>query len=360
MIAVPWHVDKTEVSLLPSPEYSRQVVPCSSTSLARAKDRIGELKIRFGTEAWKNGVIATEDKNNKSFKNSMNSRNNRINKNAVSQKNQVTHQGERPLSRAYFKLTEIFKTCIFRPPSVCLLLCEAPGGFCQAILEEFPKTKLVYLTSLQRGGIHFHPSVLKDQRCMHLGDEEMPDASDICMTSVRRRIASHVPPADLITADGAIDSDSFPELTEAKNAHLIACEIETALSCQANGGSFVLKVFSISLPITVQFVALLASCYESVSVVKPLSSRGVNDERYVVCQGFVIDKVPRFCVKDNPSDDMLERIAVIDSNWERSLQSITQTLNLAQESAILNAISEVNARNSGAKNNLQHFGTRKQ
>lgn len=318
MIAVPWHVDQADVSLFANPIYSRTAdAPYTSDeSLTRLKQKIGEMKVKYGEAAWKESVALT-DTNNR-------------------QEASTTTLGERPLSRAYFKLREIIKTCVVAPPSVCLLLCEAPGGFGQAILSEFPTSKAIHVMSLRRKSILFHASVLQANKCFHLDD--LPHFSDICFAAVREGIVSRVPSADLITADGAIDSDSFPELTEARNSLLIGCEIETALACQAQGGTFILKVFSISLPITIQFVALLASCYTSVSVIKPYSSRAVNDERYVVCQGFDKSKAKQIHIPDMPDDSILEGILHVDEAWKRALCAITKTFNLAQERAIQAAI----------------------
>jgi 23S rRNA U2552 (ribose-2'-O)-methylase RlmE/FtsJ len=40
-----------------------------------------------------------------------------------------------PVSRAYFKMIEIIRTNVIKPPTESLHLCEAPGGFAQAVLS---------------------------------------------------------------------------------------------------------------------------------------------------------------------------------------------------------------------------------
>lgn len=48
------------------------------------------------------------------------------------------------------------------------------------------------------------------------------------------------------------------------------------------GGHFICKVFEITLPGTVQVLALLACLFERVALVKPVTSRPASAERYVV------------------------------------------------------------------------------
>ena len=50
MIAVPWHVDQADVSLFANPIYSRTAdAPYTSDeSLTRLKQKIGEMKVKYG------------------------------------------------------------------------------------------------------------------------------------------------------------------------------------------------------------------------------------------------------------------------------------------------------------------------
>ena len=57
-----------------------------------------------------------------------------------------------PVSRAYFKMIEIIRTNVIKPPTESLHLCEAPGGFAQAVLSEFPSLHTAHATSLLTNG----------------------------------------------------------------------------------------------------------------------------------------------------------------------------------------------------------------
>jgi 23S rRNA U2552 (ribose-2'-O)-methylase RlmE/FtsJ len=90
----------------------------------------------------------------------------------------------------------------------------------------------------------------------------------------------------LVTADGGFDCSGDFNSQETDMALLLLCEVYTALRVQSPGGAFVLKVFDIQSEDTIRILGALSSNYASVSVVKPLSSRPANSEKYVVCCGF--------------------------------------------------------------------------
>ena len=67
---------------------------------------------------------------------------------------------------------------------------------------------------------------------------------------------------------------------------LIFCEICFTLMLQKEGGSFVLKVFDLYSSCSLQLLYLLNYLYDEVIIVKPLSSRPANSEKYIVCLRF--------------------------------------------------------------------------
>jgi len=91
---------------------------------------------------------------------------------------------------------------------------------------------------------------------------------------------------DFITGDGGFDfSTDFNEQEDA-SLRLIASEIYAALLLQAPGGSFILKIFDIFNHTTIKLLFILRTCYDKVYIVKPLSSRPANSEKYIVCVNF--------------------------------------------------------------------------
>jgi 23S rRNA U2552 (ribose-2'-O)-methylase RlmE/FtsJ len=95
------------------------------------------------------------------------------------------------------------------------------------------------------------------------------------------------PSMDFITADGGFDfTVSFNDQEQMMHPLLFA-QVAFAVAMQRQGGSFVLKLFDCFHAATVDILYLLASLYKEVFIVKPLTSRTGNSERYVVCKGYI-------------------------------------------------------------------------
>ena len=154
---------------------------------------------------------------------------------------------------------------------------------------------------------------------------------------------------DLITADGGIDNDAAPQLTEQNSSHLLAAEILLAFDLQNEGGTFIVKVFGLRYHITLQLIAILSHVYEEVSIINPFTSRSVNDERYVVCKGFRSKNVLKFLISENEkirnlcslSEAFLNEITNISVNFAN-----TQLLSLK---AALEYETDQNGRGKGGK-----------
>ena len=97
----------------------------------------------------------------------------------------------------------------------------------------------------------------------------------------------------LVTADGGFDEGTDFNNKEQLHYSLILSEIYSAISCQKNGGHFVLKVFDIFTETSIQLIYLLSCCYENVTIYKPKTSRPTNSEKYIICKNFNIDPIVR-------------------------------------------------------------------
>lgn len=102
---------------------------------------------------------------------------------------------------------------------------------------------------------------------------------------------------DLVTADGSVDCMSNPGEQENSVAFLHYCETITALSVLNQGGSFILKIFTMFEQSTVCLLYLLNCLFDKVAVFKPCSSKSGNSEVYVVCQGF--NQLPNLALWDS-------------------------------------------------------------
>ena len=90
----------------------------------------------------------------------------------------------------------------------------------------------------------------------------------------------------LVTADGSVDCSDDPGEQERAVAHLHFCEAVTALHILSEGGSFLLKMFTVFEQTSVSLLYLLASCFDSIHMFKPATSKEGNSEVYVICLGF--------------------------------------------------------------------------
>ena len=291
-----------------------QVGAHRDAQLESAKAAVGSFRVRWGEPAWRERVAATD--------------------------RPATISGARPnpASRAYYKLAEIMRTCALAPDRRTLHLCDAPGGFAQAVRDWTPTVKEVVVTSRRSSGsILFAPSVVRDDACV-VELQDLAHGADLLRASVRDQIAAAAPASDLVTADGAVDNDAQPDLAEVNNARLLAAEVLTVLRAQREGGSCVIKVFSIAADITRECIALLAYCYQATSLIKPDTSRAVNDERYVVCQCFSPAKAAEFHalhLPDEPCGACLVSLGIVaDPAWYAELDRVVHHMNLQQLRAI--------------------------
>ena len=234
--------------------------------------------------------------------------------------------------------------CALNPTARTLHLCYAPGGFAQAVCVLCPSDKEILVTSRRdEGAPLFAASLMRDERVSEL---DLPHSSNIQISAVRDAICKTVRNCCLITADGAVDNEAQPELTEAVTARLLFHEIMTALRAQTAGGDFVLKVFGISLQITRELIAVLAACYQNTSIVKPFTSRAINDERYIVCQGFLPERAAPFLALEGDYDGTttsapyLTSIGLhIDPSWLEDLDKLVYLMNQRQYRSIETVLS---------------------
>lgn len=216
-----------------------------------------------------------------------------------------------PVSRSFFKLWEILhdsKVELFSCDNMkCMFLAEGPGGFAEAMMKfrgdyhsghedeyygitlksnnnkmipdwKYRNSKLQISYGKDGTGNLYNVDNIDDV-CGHLGTHSM----------------------DFITADGGFDFSSDFNGQEEMSLRLITCEIYSALRLQKEGGAFIVKVFDIFTPYSIKLLGLVSSCYKSAKLIKPLTSRPANSEKYLLCNGYtpkqeVIDALRRLCL----------------------------------------------------------------
>jgi cap1 methyltransferase len=91
----------------------------------------------------------------------------------------------------------------------------------------------------------------------------------------------------LVTGDGGFDVDMNRDFNrqEVVSSRLLLLQIAVGLGTVRTGGSFVCKVFDTVTIISAQLLYICSMCFDSIQIIKPVSSRPSNAERYLVCLG---------------------------------------------------------------------------
>ena len=227
----------------------------------------------------------------------------------------------KPLSRSYFKMIELvsfFRILdSLRPILIgkqCLHsfhLAEGPGGFIEALAQLRNNRSDVYIgmTILDDVNDANIPAWKKSQSFLRensnvviengadgTGDILQLHNLDHCKEKYGRSM-------HIITGDGGFDFSEDFNNQENHIVKLLFGQIIYALVMQRPGGCFILKVFDCFTQPTIDMLALLSSCYDSVYITKPHTSRYANSEKYVVCKGF----------RDIPLEDMYPNLRAVFS-----------------------------------------------
>ena len=199
-------------------------------------------------------------------------------------------------NRAFYKLWEMlsnFPTALQQDTKWSLHIAEAPGSFVEAVKRKNPdcttvaisKNPSTYAQVLVQSKTTpvFHRNILSLSGTQFMYADILEPTS---FKSVMDKIRELSPKYAFITADGGIDEQRMYLQKEQLHYDLIFAEIVMTLLTQEMGGTCMIKIFETFTTTTLSIVYFLCSCYESFEIVKPLTSRPTNSERYVVCSGF--------------------------------------------------------------------------
>jgi 23S rRNA U2552 (ribose-2'-O)-methylase RlmE/FtsJ len=220
------------------------------------------------------------------------------------------------LSRAFYKMWEmlyIFDIANSKEGMTMVGLAEGPGSFIQAFVEFRekyfePSNDTIYtLTINSENTVNINKemvdsintrydnmiTVMKTTKGNKTGGakntketKKLVSNGDLTKVSTIDYLKANVKKkADLITADGGFEWKN-ENYQEQEAYALILGEIISAVSIQAKGGSFVLKVFETFTINTIKLIYILASFYEETYLYKPFFSRATNSEKYIICKGF--------------------------------------------------------------------------
>jgi cap2 methyltransferase len=115
------------------------------------------------------------------------------------------------------------------------------------------------------------------------GDLTDADQIDAVSAEVMRRFPAGV---DLYTSDAGVDVSGDYNAQETTTALLNFGQVLSGLCCLAPGGALVTKQFTFFRPFTRSLIAVVSGLFDSLSIVKPRTSRPTNSEVYLVGTGF--------------------------------------------------------------------------
>ena len=201
----------------------------------------------------------------------------------------------RPISRAFFKLLEIynlFNITDYRTDINTFHLAEGPGGFLEAtmFIRKNKKDNYYGMTLLDKHnstpGWKKSKSFLEKFPNIHL-EKGHDNTGNIFNEKNYIYLNKKFPKKfQIITGDGGIDFSLDYNDQENMATRLILTQVIYALTLQKRGGKFILKMFDIFSKISIDIIYLLSLYYEKVYVMKPYTSRYANSEKYIVCLNF--------------------------------------------------------------------------
>ena len=232
-------------------------------------------------------------------------------------------------NRAFYKLWELIKIIPDLNISSVKMTChlaEAPGSFVEvvdklnsnAIKIAISKPPLLYSEVLRNGKTipTFSQNIISK---VHNSTFEYMDLLDV--NELNKLINKHLNEYDFITADGGIDDNEKYFDKERIHFKLILAEIISILYMLKRGGNCILKIFDCYTDTTMNLIYFLAKHFKKFDIIKPVTSRATNSEKYLICldyQGTIYDV--NNCL--NVLDSILENVNSNSNNTFTLCQDI--------------------------------------
>ena len=192
----------------------------------------------------------------------------------------------------FIKLKQSFLLCGINIQNIKSFydICGAPGEWVRSLLKECP-IKKGYAISLYERGIPY------DKDIYYMNNLRIISPKDGNIYKINNLLESlkYIDKVDLVCCDGGFNSRKFVDnesLQALVHIHLIFAEFVYGLFfTKVNTGIFFCKVFDLLDDITVQILMCATIFYGKVFIVKPVESRCVNSEKYLLCQNLEFNEV---------------------------------------------------------------------
>ena len=253
----------------------------------------------------------------------------------------------KPISRAFFKLIEIYNTHKLLPhndiPMKSFHLAEGPGGFIEATtyLRNNKDDNYYGMTLLEDKNINIPGWNKADFLLQKYPNIKIVSGVDkkgdlYNEKNLKYIIENHSNSMDIVTADGGFDFSTDFNKQEQVAFRLIFTQVLYALVMQKKGGHFVLKIFDIFEYGTIDILYLLSTFYEKVVLMKPYTSRYANSEKYVICKKFKYDNI---------SDLHKKFIGILSffNGFDFDKYKINSILDVPIQNYYINSINEINS-----------------
>lgn len=103
-----------------------------------------------------------------------------------------------------------------------------------------------------------------------------------CVSRSTKRQGVHV-----VLADGGFDVSSYYNLQEVFSKRIYLCQCLCSLLILQPGGHFLMKFFDTFTEFTAHLIFLMSHVFREVSIIKPVTSRPANSERYILFKTFL-------------------------------------------------------------------------
>ena len=237
----------------------------------------------------------------------------------------------KPISRAFFKLIEIFNTfnILENSKQKCINsfhLAEGPGGFIEALSYlRFNKNDNYYGMTLiddvnnkipgwkkADNFLRKNKNVIIEKGIDGTGNLYNPENLSYIIKKYKNSM-------EIITGDGGFDFSIDYNKQENLALHLIYAQIIYAIFLQKKNGYFILKIFDTFTSASVDLLYILSCFYEKVNIMKPNTSRSANSEKNVICSNFKYNDTSYYVKEFSTTLAMLNNIDLNNTYINRFL-----------------------------------------